>query len=69
MLQAKFDGYCILYADLTWKPDGNTFYATYGAKASCQFPLYISVFAGVIYAAIVGAFHIYAFCKKDPNFG
>jgi hypothetical protein len=27
------------------------------------------VFAGVIYAAIVGAFHIYAFCKKDPNFG
>ncbi|KAL8622940.1 hypothetical protein ACOMHN_027061 [Nucella lapillus] len=64
----NFHGRCLLYTECTWL---NKTYmtASFTAGTPCSFPVYLSVFGGILFAVGMGAYYIYAVSRKDPNIG
>lgn len=67
--QANFKGQCMLYTEFRREESKNETIFTPGSEATCRFPLYLAVFAGIFYATGMAAYYIYALCQKDPNIG
>ncbi|KAK7104009.1 transmembrane protein 179-like [Littorina saxatilis] len=61
---------CILYLEVEWK---NASFFTYDlanqTRAPCNVAIYLSVFAGIMYAFGMAAYYTYAVTRKDPNIG
>ncbi|XP_076463432.1 transmembrane protein 179B-like [Babylonia areolata] len=64
----KFHGNCLLYTEITWT-NATFFTAAYSSGPACYFPVYLSVFIGILFASGMGVYYVYAVTRKDPNIG
>ncbi|KAK7504892.1 hypothetical protein BaRGS_00003920 [Batillaria attramentaria] len=64
----NFHGRCLLYTECSWK-NSTVFTAKFTSMAPCNFIIYSTVFAGILFAVAMGAYYIYALSRKDPNIG
>jgi hypothetical protein len=66
--QENFGGKCILYGSFDWQ-NATEFNYKFGSLSTCNFLVYLNVFASIFYALAMGLYHTYALCKKDKTIG
>ena len=66
--QSKIKDICILYADFEKSDDaGIAYYVHSSAASNCNFPVYFSVFAFILYGLLAGAVNVFILVKKSNS--
>ncbi|XP_076464064.1 transmembrane protein 179-like [Babylonia areolata] len=64
----KLNGQCLLFTDITWTGHSR-FQPSFSAGSMCYFPVYLAVAVGIVFAAGMGVYYVYAATRKDPDTG